>query len=84
MSNTSIWPIDRTLSSATTLGCSRLGSYGNEKVLLLYSHVQIHNDTIIKTDAGRLLYKYMYLSLYCKGSKRVTQGLCERELETEQ
>ena len=27
------------------------------------------------TDARRLLYKYMYLSLYCKGSKRVTQGL---------
>ena len=27
------------------------------------------------TDAGRLLYKYMYLSLYCKGSKRVTQCL---------
>ena len=26
-------------------------------------------------DAGRLLYKNMYLSLYCKGSKRVTQGL---------
>ena len=27
----------------------------------------------------------MYLSLYCKGSKRVTQGFyCERELETEQ
>ena len=44
-----------------------------------------HNDTIIKTDAmndrrddkdaGRLHYKYLYLSLYCKGSKRVTQGL---------
>ena len=33
-----------------------------------------HNDTINK-DAGRLLYKCMYLSLYCKGSKRVTQGL---------
>ena len=33
---------------------------------------------MIKTDAGRLLYKYMYLSLYCKGSKRVTQGLRER------
>ena len=33
------------------------------------------NDTIIKTDTGRLLYKYIYLSLYCKGSKRVTQGL---------
>ena len=28
----------------------------------------IHNDT-------RLLYKYIYLSLYCKGSKRVIQGL---------
>ena len=37
--------------------------------------MQNHNDTIIKTDAGRLLYKYMYLSLYCKGSKRVTHGL---------
>ena len=28
-----------------------------------------------KTDEGRLLYKNIYLSLYCKGSKRVTQGL---------
>ena len=26
-------------------------------------------------DAGRLLYKNIYLALYCKGSKRVTQGL---------
>ena len=26
-------------------------------------------------DAGRLLYKNMYRSLYCKGSKRFTQGL---------
>ena len=33
--------------------------------------MQHHNDTIIKTDAGRLLYKYMHLSLYCKGSKRL-------------
>ena len=31
----------------------------------------IHNDTMIKTHAGRLLYKNMYRSLYCKGSKRV-------------
>ena len=45
-------------------------------VILLYCHLQHHNDTIIKTDAERLLYKYnMYLSLYCKGSKMVTQGL---------
>ena len=38
----------------------------------------IHTDAMIKTqwkDAGRLLYKNIYLSLYCKGSKRVTQGL---------
>ena len=42
---------------------------------MLYRHLQHHNDTIIKTHAGRLLYKNMYLSLYCKGSKRVTQGL---------
>ena len=34
----------------------------------------IHTDAMI-TNAGRLLYKNIYLSLYCKGSKRVTQGL---------
>ena len=38
------------------------------------TYIQNHNDTIIKTHAG-LLYKYMYLSLYSKGLKRVTQGL---------
>ena len=36
--------------------------------------MQNHNDTNNK-DAGRLLYKYMYLSLSFKGSKRGTQGL---------
>ena len=35
----------------------------------------ILTDAMIKTHAGRLLYKYIYLSLYCKGSKRVPQGL---------
>ena len=30
-----------------------------------------HNDTIIKTHTGRLLKQNMYLSLYCKGSKRL-------------
>ena len=35
-------------------------------------------------DAERLIYKNIYLSLYCKGPKRVTQGLHVRgELETE-
>ena len=33
MSTSSVWPIDRTLSSATTLGPSELGSYGNKGVL---------------------------------------------------
>ena len=33
-------------------------------LILLYFHLQHHNDTIIKKDAGRLLYKYIYLSLY--------------------
>ena len=34
-----------------------------------------HNDTIIKTDAGILLYKICTSHFICKGSKRVTQGL---------
>ena len=38
---------------------------------MLYCHLQHHNDTIIKTHAGRLLKQNMYLSLYCKGSKRL-------------
>ena len=33
-----------------------------------------HNDTTVK-DERRLLSKNMYLSLYCKTSKRVIQGL---------
>ena len=42
----------------------------------------IHTDAI--TDAGRLLYKNIYLSLYCKGSKKgYSRFACERELETE-
>ena len=36
------------------------------------------NDTRNDKDAGKLLYKNIYLSLYCKGSKRVTQGLLVR------
>ena len=54
-----------------------------KQMTMLYTHLKHHNDTIIKTqwqrrtqdkrrrkeDAGRLLYKNIYLSLYCKGSK---------------
>ena len=31
-------------------------------------------DTIIKTDAGRLLYKNIYLSLYLQGFEKVVWG----------
>ena len=37
----------------------------------------IHTDARIN-DARRLFYKNIYLSLYCKGSKKVTQGLLVR------
>ena len=62
--------------------------------MLLHSHIHVHaeiyiyiywihtdamiTDATIKRHAG-LLYKYIYLSLYCKGSKRVIQGLRVRE-----
>ena len=65
----------RNTSSLWLLSCSLWpGVLEPVWVGLLYSHMQYHNDTIIK-DEQRLLYKYMYLSLYCKGSKRATQGL---------
>ena len=35
MSNSSIWPIDRNLSGATTLAKSGLGCDGNEEVLYI-------------------------------------------------
>ena len=59
---------------------------------MLYCHLLIHAEIYIyiyiyildtyrrnDKDAGRLLYKNNYLSLYCNGSKRVTQGLHVRE-----
>ena len=47
MSNSSIWPIDRTLSSATTLGKNGLGSNRNEGVL----HIpQISNSGTSPSD----------------------------------
>ena len=57
----------------------QVGGYDTKtyQQLLLYAHLLHHNDTKIKTDtgsdkdAGRPLYKYIYLSLYCKGSKRL-------------
>ena len=37
----------------------------------------IHTDAMIKTHAGKLLYKYIPLTLL-QGFKRFTQGLCVR------
>ena len=45
---------------------------------MLHSHLHVHAGYIMtqwKTDARRTSLTNMYLSLYCKGSKRVTQGL---------
>ena len=55
--------------------------------VLLYSHLQHHNDTTIKTQEGRhkktSLEKYSPLTLL-QGFERVVQGFaCERVLETE-
>ena len=48
-------------------------------VILSYANScrKYHNDTMIK-DERRLLSKNMYLSFYCKGSKRVIQGFMVR------
>ncbi len=60
---------------------------------MLYSHLQHHNDTIIKQtqgqrrkkeDARRLLYNYILPLTLLQGFERVVQGFaCERVLETE-
>ena len=50
---------------------------------VLYCHLQHHNDTIINAHAGRLLYKYIPLTLL-QGFEKVTQGLRVRgSMETE-
>ena len=42
---------------------------------ICWIHTDAMNNRRNDKDTGRLLYKNIYLSLYCKGSKRVTQGL---------
>ena len=52
---------------------------------VLYSHVPYHNDTIIKTHAGRLLYKNICTSHFiARVRKGYSRFACERVLETEQ
>ena len=45
MSNTSMWPIDRTLSSATTPGQSGPGSDGNEGVVRIPQNSSINGTS---------------------------------------
>ena len=52
MSNSSIWPIDKTLSGATTLGYSGPGSNGNEEVL----HIPQSSKTGASPSEGLILY----------------------------
>ena len=65
MSNSSIWPIDKTLSDATTLGQSRLGSYGNEGVLHIppkSSITGVSSSDCLMSYPGYLLVGRSYLS----------------------
>ena len=61
MSNSSIWPIDQTLSGATTSGQSGLGSNGNDGVL----HIpQSSNISGASTADCLVLYPRHSLPLY--------------------
>ena len=44
---------------------------------------QTHEGKRLKEDTGRLLYNYIYLSVYCKVRKGCLRFACERVLETE-
>ena len=52
MSNSSVWPIDRTLSGATTPGQSGPGSNGNEEIL------RILQNCVTETSPSDCLVPY--------------------------
>ena len=61
---------------------SRVGTLKTTSFPCVIFSYAYHNDTVIKTDAMNnrqtpedFFRKILYLSLYCKGSKRVIQGL---------
>ena len=55
------------------------------RIHMLYRQLQHHNDTMIKTYAGRLLKQvYVPLTLFVRVGKGYSRFACERELETEQ
>ena len=53
-----------------------------KKLLLLYSHMRYHNDTIIKTQED--FFRKYTSRFICKVWKGCVGCYCERELETEQ
>ena len=70
-------------TQSVTISWRYLWFFGTKSRFVIYSSTasQRHNNKDARKnnrrndkDAGRLLYKNIYLSLYCKGSKRVTQG----------
>ena len=78
MSNSSIWPIDRTLSSATTPGQSRPGSNGNERVLHIPQSITgaLPSDCLVSYPghllAGALLLCRKQLMYYTASANRAT------------
>ena len=65
MSNSSIWPLDRTLSGASTPDQSRRGSDGNEGILLILQSSSITGaspSNCLVSYPGHLLGEESYLS----------------------
>ena len=60
--------------------CLSFGKYR----LLLYCHLQHHNDTIIKTQEDFFRKIFVPLTLFVRFRKGCVGFYCERELETEQ
>ena len=63
-------------------------TYSSSVLILLYSHLQHHNDTIIKIDARRKTQEDFFnnilpLCLFVRFRKGCSRVACERELEIE-
>ena len=72
MSNSSVWPIDRTLSGATTPGQSRPGSDGNEAVLQI---LQRSPGPLANTLPTKPMGRIYNSSQYCHVSLAPNPGL---------
>ena len=77
MSNSSIWPIDKTLSGATTLGQSGSGSNGKERVLYIpqSSKTGALQSNGLVSYPGHLLGKVLPLCIFAEGESYSTSQL---------